>query len=65
MDREALETPLPVLPLKREALWTEVQSLLDKGAIEEIPLGERGVLGWGVTPTTSLRPEKQAAFIPF
>ena len=36
MGREPLETPLPILPLKREALWTEVQSLLDKGAIEEI-----------------------------
>ena len=46
MAREPLETPLPILPLKREALWTEVQSLLDKGAIEEIPLGKQG--GGGV-----------------
>ncbi len=46
MVREPLETTLPTFPLKREALWTEVQSLLDKGAIEEIPLGERG--GGGV-----------------
>ncbi len=33
MAQEPLETPLSALPLKREALWTEVQSLLDKGAI--------------------------------
>ncbi len=33
MAREPLETPLSALPLKREALWTEVKSLLDKGAI--------------------------------
>ena len=42
MAREPLEPPLPILPLKREALWTEVQSLLNKGAIEEVPLGKQG-----------------------
>ena len=46
MARGPLESPLPVLPLKREACWTEVQSLFYKGAIEEIPLGERGGGGY-------------------
>ncbi len=40
---EPLEMPLPTIPQRREALWTEVQSLLDKGAVEEIPLGIQGV----------------------
>ncbi len=47
---EPLETPLPTLPQRREALWTEVQSLLDKGAIEEIFLGAGG--GGVITPIT-------------
>ncbi len=38
-----VETPLPVSSLKREALWTEVQSLLDKGAVEELILGKEGL----------------------
>ncbi len=41
MAREPLETALPVTPLKREALWTEVQSLLDKGAVKEIFPGKQ------------------------
>ncbi len=61
MAREPLETPLPILPLKREALWTEVQSLLDKGAIEEIPLGKQG----GGGGYYSLQPKEQAVFVPF
>ncbi len=58
---EPLETPLPTDPQRREALWTEVQSLLDKGAVEEIQLGKRG--GGGITPTTSSRQRKQAVFV--
>ncbi len=42
---------VPAYNSSREALWTEVQSLLYKGAIEEIPLGIRG--GGGITPFTS------------
>ncbi len=48
---EPLETSLPTIPQRREALWTEVQSLLDKGAIEEFPLGKGG--GGGITPIIS------------
>ncbi len=58
---EPLETPLPTVPQRREALWTEVQSLLDKGAVEEIHLGKEG--GGGITPFTSPRLRKQAAFV--
>ncbi len=61
MAREPLETPLPVLPLKREALWTEVQSLLDKGAIEEIPLGD---WGWGYNSHCFLATKRTGGFHP-
>ncbi len=64
MAKEPLENPLTVIHLKREALSAEVQSLLDKGAIEEIPLGKQEG-GGGITRTTSLRPKRQAAFVPF
>ena len=63
LAREPLETetPLHILPLKRGALWTEVQSLLDKSAIEESPLGKQG---GGVLPPYFLATKRTGGFHP-
>ncbi len=51
-------TPRPTALPKCEALWTEVWSLLDKGAIEELLPGE----GVRSTPITFLQPKKKGGF---
>ncbi len=43
VSRCLVETPLPALEAKRAALWTEVQLLLNKGAIGEVDPGAWGV----------------------
>ncbi len=40
LSRIPVETPLPRLRLKREALWEEVASLLTKGAVETVQLSQ-------------------------
>ncbi len=55
VNKKGVETLFPAALPKHEALWMEVWSLLDKGAIEiELSPGKGGG-GWS-TPTTSMQP---------
>ncbi len=59
LAHKPVETPLPVARPRREALWIEVQSLLDKGAI-----ARQGVGGWGVYSHYFLATKKTGGFHP-
>ena len=54
-------TPVPALPEKAEVLRAEVQALLDKAAIEEVPLGQENM---GFYSTYFLVPKKDGGFRP-
>ena len=54
-------TPVPVDPVKRESLRSEIQSLLDKSAIEVVSRGQENV---GFYSTYFLVPKKDGGFRP-